>query len=493
MPSIEELLAGYPPELKIIPEEIHAARGPATAQLVVIDDHPTGSQSMADVPVLTAWSPDQIEWALATDAPAIFIITGARALSAPAAEDRYIEVMTAVLEVARILRREVAFALRTDSSLRGHYPLDADVVVNAIESASGTRIDGVVMVAAFPEARRITVDGVHYVSEWEGEWTPVGETRFAREPSFPFTSSDLRAWVAEKTRGRYQGRDIVHVPLEVVRHSPDAVANELLEVRGAQPVVVDAVTDEDLRCLAIGALRAAGAGKRFVYRVSPPFVRALVGQPVHAPLTAQDIGELRRRTGVEGAPHGLVVVGTPVPFTRRQVRLLEQRRPIRDVALSVPAVLDSRREAHIEDVVTRAVEGLEGGNVLVRLAEMQVGTDAKGDFAIDARIGRAVNEVVYRISRRAQLGFVVARGGSIVADVAQGLGVRRAMVVGPMLDGIVSLWEPLGGRIGGVPFAVYAGGVGDEEGLADVVDKLSGITPPLTRRAGSPATPRVAP
>jgi len=49
--------------------------------------------------------------------------------------------------------------------------------------------------------------------------------------------------VAEKTRGRYQGRDIVHVPLEVVRHSPDAVANQLLEVRGAQPVVVDAVTD----------------------------------------------------------------------------------------------------------------------------------------------------------------------------------------------------------------------------------------------------------
>lgn len=492
MASTEELLAGYPPALELTPADTLAVRGPGTAQLIVIDDHPTGSQSMVDVPVLTAWSPDLIEWALKTDAPAIFIVTGSRALSAPAAEDRYVEVMTAVLEVATQLRRPVTFALRTDSSLRSHYPLDSDVVVNAIESTSATRIDGVILVAAFPEARRVTVGAIHHVSEWEGTWTPIGDTRFAREPNFPYTTSDLRAWVIEKTRGRYQQSDILHVALGTVRESPDAVAAQLMNAHDAQPVVVDAVTEEDLRSVAIGVLQAVAAGKHFVYRASPPFVRALVGQPVPEPFSVSDVAALRAHTGA--APgHGLVIVGTPVPFTRRQVRVLVQRRPIRDIVLSVPALLDARREAHLEEVVRRAVEGLTASNVLLRLTDMSPGTDGKGDFSIDARVARAVNELVFQISKRSTLGFVVARGGSIVGPVAQGLGVRRAMVRGPMLPGIVSLWEPLVGKIKGVPFAVYAGGVGDDDGLADVADKLSGINPPTKGRHAEPASPHVPP
>lgn len=493
MPTSADLLAGLPAPLPLTPEDIREARTTSTAQIVVLDDHPTGSQSMADVPVLTAWSPDQIQWALETDAPAVFIVTGSRALSAAAAEDRYIQVTQAVLQVAEEMGRRVAFALRTDSSLRGHYPLDTDILVNAIESAAEERIDGVVMVPAFAEAGRVTVNGMHYVSEWAGDWTPIGESRFAKDPAFPFTSSDLRAWVAEKTRGRYQGRDIIHIGLDDVRTSPDVVASHLMRAKGAQPIVVDAVTEEDLRSIALGVIAAVTAGKRFVYRVSPPFIRAIVGQPVLTPLSVADIAAMKRENGVDSTSHGLIIAGTPVPFTRRQLRVLEQRRPIRDIPVSVPAVFDVRRDALIDDVVSRAVEGLETSNVVIRLVDVHADLEITGDFSIDPRIAKAVNEIVYRIVKRVEPGFVVARGGSIVAPVAQGLGVRRALIRGPLLDGIVSLWEPLAGRIAGVPLAVYAGGVGDDDGLADIVDKLSGIEPPLTGRHLTPTTPSVAP
>lgn len=444
------------------------------------------------MPVLTAWSPDLIEWALGTDAPAIFIVSGARALSLAAAEDRYVEVMTAALESAERLNRKVSFVLRTDSALRSHYPLDSDVVVNAIESATNDRIDGVINVVAFPEAGRITVDGVQYVSEWEGAWTPIAETRFAREPQFQYRSSDLRAWIAEKSRGRFQASDVMHVDIRTVRNAPEAVAAQLVNARDAQPIVVDAITEEDLRCIGLAVSQALAAGKQFVYRVTAPVVRAFVGQPVHEALSVGDIAELREKTGV-AAGHGLIVVGTPVPFTRRQVRALEHRRPIHSVAISVPALLDSRRDDHLADVIERVVEGLRTSNVVVRLSELQQESDAKGDFSIDARVAKAINEVVFQTAKSAHLSFVVARGGSIVGPVAQGLGVRSGMVRGPMLPGIVSLWEPLVGRIKGVPFAVYAGGVGDDEGLADVVDKLSGINPPDVARSVTPGTPHVAP
>lgn len=481
MATREELLAGLPAPLPLAPADVLAARGDAAGQLIVIDDHPSGSQSMADIPVLTAWSEDQVEWALATDAPVVYVVTNTRALSPAAAEDRYLEVISAFLRGATSASREVRFVLRSDSTLRGHYPLDVDILVNAIESTTSAEVDGVVLVPAFPEAGRITVHAVHHVAEGN-DYTPVGLTRFAREPRFPYTSSDLREWVEERTRGRFTADEVLAVDLSTVRQSPDAIAAQLLNARHGQPIVIDAAAEEDLRAIAIGLLRAEAAGKRFVYRVGPPVVRAMVGQPVHAALTAEEIEAIRTRAGTTAATTGLVVLGTPVPFTKRQLRVLADRRTVREVPLSVPALLDTRRDGHIDEVVARTLTALEAGNVVVRLAEMHVDTRAKGDFSLDPRVGRAVNEVVYRVARAHALKFVVARGGSITSYVAQGLGVRRAMVRGPVLEGIVSLWEPLAGPLAGVPFVVYAGGVGDDDGLADVVDKLSGLQPPTVER-----------
>lgn len=493
MPTRDELLAGLPQPLDLTPDDVVAARGSHARLLVVIDDHPSGSQSMADIPILTAWSEDQIEWALTTGAPAVYIVTNARALSPAAAEDRYLEVITAVLEVAGRKRIDLDFVLRSDSTLRGHYPLDVDILLNAIESATSHTVDGVLMVPAFPEAGRLTLNSVHYVSEWPGSFTPVGETRFGREPRFPYTSSDLREWITERTRGRYEAAAIRSITIDTIRDTPDAIAAQLMNARHGEPIVVDAATEEDLRSVAIGLLQAEAAGKRFVQRVGPPFVRAIIGQPVRAALTADEVEAMRVAAGTSGAKGGLILVGTPNQLTKRQVRVLEQRHPVREVPISVPAVLDSRREGHLEEVVTRAVEGLDVGNVIVRLAEMHVDTEAKGDFAIDPRVGKAVNEVAYRIAKARKLKFVVARGGSITSYAAQGLGVRRAMVRGPMLEGIVSLWEPLAGPIAGVPFVVYAGGVGDDDGLADVVDKLSGVALPTVDRHAAVTTAETAP
>lgn len=476
--DLQQLMDGYPAPLPLTTADVIAARSDNHADhVVVIDDHPTGGQSMVDVPVLTAWSEDQIAWAMDGDHPVFYIVTNTRAMDAKAAEHRMLEVVSGVLEAAKERGKQITFLIRSDSSLRGHFPLDVDIAVNLFESSTAHHVDGVVIIPAFPEAGRITVGGTHYVEQWPGDFVPVGQTRFAKEPRFPYTHSELAGWVAERSRGRYSADHVTSIPLDVVRTSPDAVAAVLMNVRHAEPVVVDAATEEDLRSIAIGLFIARSNGKRFIYRTAPPFVRAFVGQEIASPLSVEDIQAIQAEGGIpEG--NGLVVVGTPNSLTRRQVRALEARRPIREVHLSVPALLDSRRDGLIEQVVQQAVDGLEFGNVMVRLSQMELDADAKGDFSLDPRVGRAVNEVCYQIAKRARLSFVVARGGSVVQYVAQALGVRRSMVRGPMLDGIVSLWQPLLGTAKGVPFVVYAGGVGNDESLADVVDKLAGIEPP---------------
>ncbi len=99
-----------------------------------------------------------------------------------------------------------------------------------------------------------------------------------------------------------------------------------------------------------------------------------------------------------------------------------------------------------------------------------------GDASLELsrRVSSAVVEVVQRIIAARRPRFVIAKGGITSSDVAaHGLGIRHAIVRGPMLPGIVSLWEPVGGPASGIPYIVFAGNVGTDDSLARVVETLS--------------------
>ncbi|MFL6027106.1 MAG: nucleotide-binding domain containing protein, partial [Friedmanniella sp.] len=101
-------------------------------------------------------------------------------------------------------------------------------------------------------------------------------------------------------------------------------------------------------------------------------------------------------------------------------------------------------------------------------------------LAIARRVSTALVEVVQQVLAVRPPRFVVAKGGITSSDVAaRGLGIERAMVRGPMLPGIVSLWEPVDGPARGIPYIVFAGNVGGPESLADVVDLLARPTAEL--------------
>lgn len=88
---------------------------------------------------------------------------------------------------------------------------------------------------------------------------------------------------------------------------------------------------------------------------------------------------------------------------------------------------------------------------------------------ISAALVAVVRGIIERVSPR----FVIAKGGITSSDIAsKGLQIRRARVIGPMLPGIVSLWSAIDGPAWGIPYVVFAGNVGTDESLADVVATL---------------------
>jgi len=463
------VLKGLPPVREVSAAEV-AARISGGPRLVVLDDDPTGTQTVADVPVLTSWTVDDLRWALRQDSAVFFVLTNTRSLSAEEAAARNREVVRALHAASAAEGTGYVLASRGDSTLRGHFPLETDVLTEELTELNGKAPDGVVLVPAYIEAGRLTVGSRHWVRTADG-LLPVGESEFARDATFGYRSSSLPEWVEEKTGGRIPADEVLRVTLHDLRSGgPAHTARLLSSLRGGRTAVVDAVCDDDLRVLALALAHAEENDTRLLYRVGPSFVRARAGQAGRAPLTPAELRPLRG-----DAQHGLIVVGSHVGLTTRQLDRLRERGGIAEYELDVALLLDEeRRDAHIAEVAAAAAGALDSADAVIRTSRVLVtGADADGSLAISRRVSAALVEAVRQVNATRRPAFVVAKGGITSSDTAtHGLRIRRAWARGTLLPGIVSLWEPVDGPAVGIPYIVFAGNVGGTDALADALDLL---------------------
>lgn len=496
-----EVLADFPDELPIsaaaVADAIAASSTGTQRVLVVLDDDPTGTQSVADLPVLTQWEVADFSWAFEHIArsgsnPAVYVLTNTRSLDPAEAAARNEEAVRNALAAARSVDTgagsslRLGFVSRSDSTLRGHYPLEPDVIAATIAKVSGEPTDGIVLVPAFPDAGRVTIGGVHYMrghGDAAGTLTPVSETEFARDASFGFGTSVIADYVEEKSQGRFAADSVIVLSLNIIRAgasagdpaiSVRAIADALAPATSSTPIVADIVTENDLRALALGLDEAERSGKKLLYRVGPPFVRSRIGQDIRVPLTAEEAYAGNNPS----AAGGLIVVGSHVGVTTRQLNVLtEQHNSACTVQIDVERLLGGESEAseYLDQTVKTVVDALRVGDVIVHTSRLLIKTDDPAESLRIARtVSAAVVAVVNRTLKTVPPRFVLAKGGITSSDVAaHGLEIRHAIVRGPMLPGVVSLWEPVEGPAKGIPFIVFAGNVGDDQSLAEVTRKLS--------------------
>lgn len=264
--SLEELVKDFAPPVAVSAEEVRRARvrEDDTVIYVVLDDDPTGTQSVADLPVLMTWKQEDFLWAFATGKPAVYVMINSRSLAPADAEQVNREAVDAALAAAKEAGVEVAFVSRSDSTLRGHFPLEPKTISEEIEKATGEAVDGIVIVPAFGDAGRITVGGTHYAGSADNGYIPVGETEFAADATFGYKSSFLLDWTAEKTGGDIPAESVLVLDLTVLRSDHKAAASLLTSAKNGTVIAVDIVTEDDLRLLALALIASEKAGSRFV-------------------------------------------------------------------------------------------------------------------------------------------------------------------------------------------------------------------------------------
>ncbi len=471
------LLADLPPEW---PEALlPAIRAQLAAEgrvVVVLDDDPTGTQTVHDVPVVTVWEEAELAAALRRAETLLYVLTNSRSLPGPEAAALAGRLGELVGRAAHAAGRQVLVGIRGDSTLRGHFPVEDAALAAALAAAWGRPVDGHLLVPFFAEGGRLTLHGVHYVTEGE-QLVPAGETEFARDATFGYRASALPEWVQEKSGGQLPAAAVLHLDLGLLRQGgPDAVAQRLAEVRDRQVVVADAVAERDLEVLVLGLLRAEATGRRFVYRTAASFYRVRGGQ---APRPLLDAAELL--PGQAPGPGGLIVVGSHVQRTSQQLARLLELPDVTALELSVPEVLDDTRRAA---ALQRAADALNAALaaepprdvVLFTSRQRQEGASPEASLALARAVSAALVALVRQVRQRPR--FLVAKGGITASDLGtQALGVRRVWVPGQVAPG-VPVWL-LGPEtpFPGLPYVVFPGNVGGPDTLAQVVLRLRGSAP----------------
>lgn len=447
------------------PEDIRAENVATGRRIAVLDDDPTGSQCVHDVSVAMIVDDNALSAGLHEAGDTCFVLTNTRGL----------EESVAVAETRRAVARLFALGLdgpldivsRSDSTLRGHVVAEIDAIAAEYEVATGHAVDGVLFCPAMVEAGRTTFGDVHY-ARVDGENVPVGETEFARDSTFGYRSSNLRSFIEEKSGGSVTR--IESISLELISRGVDAVAEFLAAVDGFTWVIVNATSYEELAVVVAGVRLAQRGGKHFIYRTGPSFLRPLAGLGPANNLGPADIPiETRRKA------HGLVVIGSHVGLTTRQVRAAQRSRTLSEVELDVPVLLGPEAKAHLQDVIERVKRGLEDADVLLYTSRtLQRADSPDASLRLSMRVSEAVVQVV-AAAREALPAWVIAKGGITSHEVAvRGLDIRRATVVGQFLPGQISLFRPeeAAEEVTGCPYVVFPGNVGDDDALAHVISVM---------------------
>lgn len=359
---------------------------------------------------------------------------------------------------------------RGDSTLRGHYPLETELLREGFEKDGTRKADGEIMCPFFKEGGRFTINNIHYVKTGD-VLVPAGQTEFAKDKTFGYTSSNLCEYIEEKTNGKYRAEDVTTISLDELRGMKiDEITEKLMKVHDFGKVVVNAVDYCDLKVFAIALYRAMKEGKNFMFRVAAAIVKVVGGISDKPLLTRKDMVVKETSNG------GIIVVGSHTQKTTSQVEELKKLKDLVFMEFNSDLVLDEKAfEEEIEKTIEKEEKLISEGKTVVVYTKRKllvIENDTKEDALIrSVKISDAVQSLVGRL--KITPAFVIAKGGITSSDVGtKALKVKKANVLGQIRPGIPVWQTGEESRFPMTPYVIFPGNVGEITTLREAVEIL---------------------
>jgi uncharacterized protein YgbK (DUF1537 family) len=343
--------------------------------------------------------------------------------------------------------------------LRGHFPTEVFALADALEMRDAVWV----LLPAFVEGGRFTINDVHYIVEQE-DLIPVADTPFARDRSFGYSHSNVREWVEEKTKGTIKASEVISISLTDIRSKgAQHIAEKLSRCRPGEVVLVNAVSCRDLEVMTMALQLSERKGQRFLFRSSATFVPIRAGiapGKIFTPLHS----DFQNQNG------SLIVVGSYVPKTTSQLDHMLQQKKHESIEIDVDKVLSDNHAVKNASAVSQKIDHWlsDGKDVVVYTSRsLAVGNDANESLKINSAVSSYLVALVERLSVRPS--FVIAKGGITSSDIAsKGLSAQSAYILGQAIPG-VPVWKlDSDSKFSKILYIVFPGNVGGASALWDV-------------------------
>lgn len=487
---LTQLPPEYPQDVTTQIEEI--LRTNQDEIVVFLEDDSTGVQKSHDVYLLTDYSDKGIHSGLDAARKVghrlVFILTNSRALTGAQAEELNRNIATTLMDIAQKEKINIRLGSRSDSTLRGHFPLEPFILRQALQD-HGQQCDGIIVSHVFlTEMSRVTVNRIHMIrfQKTDGSfwYRPVHKTKFAADPRFGYPTSNMPEYVEFKSAtsrfGKILAEDVLHIDIESIRKGgPEEVKRQLLSASNGQIITFDTLTAQDLQVFVLGLLQAEQQGKQFLYRTAaslPPIRVNMKDIPI---LRREQIGSASTRDS-----RVLCLWGSIVELSNIQLTALVNEMPeVLTQPFDVQKILNSKdqREQIIRQVVRRVEQDLTSETQMVIYTvprqEYPLKKLSEEARAINQQtIAAALQEVYNRCS--AQPDVVIFKGGTTSSTGLFHSGAPRVYVLGQIAPGIpvVKIFPQDNMRFPGKELLLVLGpgNVGTASTYVKILQKLQG-------------------
>ena len=427
------------------------------AKIIVLDDDPTGSQTVHSCLLLMSWDVPTLKIGLQDAAPILFILTNTRAIAPSLAAQVTQEVCQNLkIAIAELGIQDFLIVSRSDSTLRGHYPIETNVIAQELGG-----FDAHFLTPAFFEGGRVTIDSVHYLLI-DGVKTPVDQTEFAQDSVFGYSHSYLPDYVAEKTQNSITAKEVERITLVDIR--TQGVEEKLLSLTNNQCVVVDGETQADFDKFAQGVLAATKQGKRFLFRSAASLLTSLA-QLGDQPTPPEAMANYK-----PSDKPGVILVGSHVRKTTEQLRKLLEESDTVGIEIDVKALRDdpSSRDNILQKTLALVNISWQGGKtpVVYTSREELTFTDVQQRLKFGKTVSALLMDVVRGLPSK--IGFLISKGGITSNDVlSDGLNLTTARLLGQILPGcsVIRTGDDHP-QFANLPVVLFPGNVGENHSLA---------------------------
>lgn len=396
-------------------------------KMVVLDDDPTGIQTVHGCLLITQWDEECVRKGFEDKEPFFYILTNTRAMTRNEAERVTREAMECVIRVNRDYGYRLIIVSRSDSCLRGHFPLETDVMRACLLQHGYSVAEKTPFCPAFIEAGRITINGTHYMKDGD-RLIPVSETEFARDNVFAYHTSVLTEYIKEKGA------------------NPDDY--EIISAQSYDELYAFArhLTTDILPQTSAVVIRSSSS--------LPKAISGIADQP------------LLDRSLLQHEGVGCFVVGSHVKKTTQQLERLLEAEGTCAIEVDVQRILDDAILLMSETLDTIRQVAEMGLTPVIYTSRQEIRLD---DADQRQRLGQQVSDflvdIVYRLPF--QPAYLVGKGGITSNDIlTKGLAIRSARVMGQIINSVPCVMA------NDFPYIIFPGNVGNEQSLREVYEKL---------------------